>query len=116
LLIIFKVPIKLFRRSNKIIFQSVSSKILDLSAKSFFPCSRVYISLFLLVLSRLTLDLSQPSRLLMTLSADGHHPAQEFEMALILFHALFIYTATWRAIAPIAVRHGFMKSAAKRRP
>jgi len=59
---------------------------------------------------------SQPSRLLMTLSADGHHPAQEFEMALILFHALFIYTATWRAIAPIAVRHGFMKSAAKRRP
>jgi len=37
LLIVFKVP-KLFRWSNKIIFRSVSSKILDPSAKSFFPC------------------------------------------------------------------------------
>jgi len=36
LLIVFKVP-KLFRWSNKIIFRSVSSKILDPSAKSFFP-------------------------------------------------------------------------------
>jgi len=38
LLIIFKVPTKLFWWSNKIIFRSVSSKILDLSAKSFFSC------------------------------------------------------------------------------
>jgi len=34
---IFKVPTKLFWWSNKIIFWSVSSKILDLSVKSFFP-------------------------------------------------------------------------------
>jgi len=38
LLIIFKVPTKLFGWSSKIIFRSVSSKILDPSAKSFFPC------------------------------------------------------------------------------
>jgi len=37
LIIIFKVLTKLFWWFNKIIFRSVSSKILDLSAKSFFP-------------------------------------------------------------------------------
>jgi len=39
LLIIFKVS-KLFRRSNKIIFRSVSSKILDLSANCSFRVER----------------------------------------------------------------------------
>jgi len=36
--IIFKIPAKLFCWSNQIIFRFVSSKILDLSAKLFFPC------------------------------------------------------------------------------
>jgi len=39
LLIIFKVSTKLFWWSNKIIFSSVFNKILDPSAKSFFPCT-----------------------------------------------------------------------------
>jgi len=36
---IFKVSTKLFWWVNKIIFRSISSKIWDLSAKSFFPCT-----------------------------------------------------------------------------
>jgi len=44
LLIIFKVPTKLFWWSNKIIFRSVCSKILDSSTKSFFPFRQVWSS------------------------------------------------------------------------
>jgi len=38
LLVIFRVSTKLFWWPNKIIFRSAFSKILDSSAKSFFPC------------------------------------------------------------------------------
>jgi len=38
LLIIFKIPTKLLWWFNKIIFRSISSKILNPSVKSFFPC------------------------------------------------------------------------------
>lgn len=53
---------------------------------------RLTVSLSLIPGHGFTCSPSRSSRLLMAPSSNGHHPAQEPEMALILFHTLFIYT------------------------